>query len=702
MSEINFNYKKMHPFKWFILENFPFLEDSIDSLTNYQLFCKLGEEINKNRDAINSIGENAEELTNAINELYDWFNDLDVQEEINQKLDDLVTDGTLSSLIANYINPKIEEQNANIENFENNITSDLNTYKNNVNNQLEIFDTRLNASVSAPPIPVSSTSNMTDTTKIYINTTDGYWYYYDGSNWTQGGIYQSTTLGENSVHYPNLDIVLKTSFIPVNNPTSISTVNAGMVNANGTITNSTSLGYYEFSVNPFDVYKIHMRLSTQYSDSNVAIQYLNDTTVVSNILKSALDVGEDYYYTTIITIPYGVNKVRINTHQMTTTTAVENYILKVNKIEVNNINKNQLDTTLKTLFNNQYTEVTPSSFITGAFFNTNTVQAYTTIDMLSLEVNPFETYKISGIQPAGNPIIGFCTANKIIQKELNGNTYNINNMVSYIKNNTSNYEYDNYEFTIPEYCNKIYINHYSNDTTLKVEKCTSYKINESDVINNVNNIGFSKLYAVGDSLTELNYRALKNYLSFIKDDMPSLTVENLGASGTGFYNGGTLGNNNFASRVNSIDSYTLATDIVTVFGSVNDIGDVSDHLGELGDTTNDTIYGSIYNFFNTLFNSFNGVRVGCISPLNWKNSNTNTSVPLYLNALKETCELFNVPYLDLYHESNLRPNNSTFLNEYYTSDGAGHDATLDSAGIHPNSKGHRLIYGRIKDFINRL
>ena len=45
---------------------------------------------------------------------------------------------------------------------------------------------------SGAPIPASSTSEMTDTTRTYVNTSDGHWYYYDGSSWADGGIYQST------------------------------------------------------------------------------------------------------------------------------------------------------------------------------------------------------------------------------------------------------------------------------------------------------------------------------------------------------------------------------------------------------------------------------------------------------------------------------------------------------------------------------
>lgn len=49
------------------------------------------------------------------------------------------------------------------------------------------------------PTPVNSTSAMTDTNKTYLLTTDGYWYYYDGSNWVQGGVYQATEVADGSV-----------------------------------------------------------------------------------------------------------------------------------------------------------------------------------------------------------------------------------------------------------------------------------------------------------------------------------------------------------------------------------------------------------------------------------------------------------------------------------------------------------------------
>ena len=93
----NFDYKRLRPFKWFILENFPFLEDSIDVLTNYQLFCKLGEMYNKEIDAINTLGIQVEGLT-------DWYDNLDIQEEVNKKLDEMAESGELGEAIAQILN----------------------------------------------------------------------------------------------------------------------------------------------------------------------------------------------------------------------------------------------------------------------------------------------------------------------------------------------------------------------------------------------------------------------------------------------------------------------------------------------------------------------------------------------------------------------------------------------------------------------
>lgn len=95
------------PFKWFVLQNFPYIEDDFDALTNWQLFCKLGKEMNKIIEKCNLTGEQVENLTNAYNELKayvdDYFENLDIQEEVNIKLDEMAQSGELAELISQYL-----------------------------------------------------------------------------------------------------------------------------------------------------------------------------------------------------------------------------------------------------------------------------------------------------------------------------------------------------------------------------------------------------------------------------------------------------------------------------------------------------------------------------------------------------------------------------------------------------------------------
>lgn len=226
-KKISFDYNKITPFKWFIIENFPFLEDSLDALTNYELLCKLGKEININRDSINKIGENAENLTEGYNALIDYvdnyFNNIDVQDEINNKLNNMVMDGTMESILAPYINNVVVPE---IESTKNTLQSQINENKNDIVSLQNAF-----SSLSITPIVVSSVSQMTDTSKIYVNTTDGNWYYYNGSNWVVGGAYQSTGIGINEILMNNLnDSLLDNLFFSSTSANDLSQCSQGQGN----------------------------------------------------------------------------------------------------------------------------------------------------------------------------------------------------------------------------------------------------------------------------------------------------------------------------------------------------------------------------------------------------------------------------------------------------------------------------------------
>lgn len=84
------------------------------------------------------------------------------------------------------------------ENDKSEIEADLSSdVKDEVTNQLSNL-------TSATPLAASSTAGMTDTSRIYVNTTDGHWYWYNGSSWVDGGVYQSTGLDNSSVEINHL------------------------------------------------------------------------------------------------------------------------------------------------------------------------------------------------------------------------------------------------------------------------------------------------------------------------------------------------------------------------------------------------------------------------------------------------------------------------------------------------------------------
>lgn len=110
MNEYKYNPLKMTPFKWFVLENFPFIEEDFDAITSYQLWCKLKEYFDKVATKTNELGSEVENLSNAFivlkNYVDNYFTNLDVQDEINNKLDEMAEDGTLENLVLEVIKLK--------------------------------------------------------------------------------------------------------------------------------------------------------------------------------------------------------------------------------------------------------------------------------------------------------------------------------------------------------------------------------------------------------------------------------------------------------------------------------------------------------------------------------------------------------------------------------------------------------------------
>ena len=136
MSEIQFpqrhDYTPISPFKMFVKSNFPFIEATFEALDNYGLYCKIVEYLNQ---VIGETNDMATDVVAFTDFTTNYFENLDVQEEINNKLDEMAANGTLTTILAPLTQIKI----------------------------------------------VSSTSDMTETYRLYVLSSNNHIYQYNSS-----------------------------------------------------------------------------------------------------------------------------------------------------------------------------------------------------------------------------------------------------------------------------------------------------------------------------------------------------------------------------------------------------------------------------------------------------------------------------------------------------------------------------------------
>ena len=131
------------------------------------------------------------------------------------------------------------------------LAADLSNTIEKINDGDSRLRTIIDSVVSGSPLVASSISEMTDTTRVYVNTTDGHWYWYDGNSWQDGGVYQSTGIADESISVKQLNSSTK-DFI---NNAYDNIVNAGNIKAynnfkfhQGAFSNNDQ-GYYQ--LDPF-------------------------------------------------------------------------------------------------------------------------------------------------------------------------------------------------------------------------------------------------------------------------------------------------------------------------------------------------------------------------------------------------------------------------------------------------------------------
>lgn len=171
---------------------------------------------------VNNNGEAVAELQSLFIQLKDYvdnyFKNLDVQNEINNKLDEMANDGTLYNIINNTlfnnINQNIENLTQQLQNTNTNLSS-ITSLANQNSNKIISIEEQIPSIISGNPkgtyenLEALQEAYPNGTTGIFVTTNNGHWYYYKSSSgWTDGGVYQSADFANGSVSPSKLNSFL--------------------------------------------------------------------------------------------------------------------------------------------------------------------------------------------------------------------------------------------------------------------------------------------------------------------------------------------------------------------------------------------------------------------------------------------------------------------------------------------------------------
>lgn len=141
------NYKTLQPFRYWCQKVLPLVYD--DSLSYYELLCKVVDYLNKTMEDVETLHGDVTSLHAAYTELQNYVNNyfstLDVQAEINNKLDTMAKDGSLTNLIKAYIDPLVNEQNNKITVLENRMNTFTSLPDGSTSGDAELIDIRVPA-----------------------------------------------------------------------------------------------------------------------------------------------------------------------------------------------------------------------------------------------------------------------------------------------------------------------------------------------------------------------------------------------------------------------------------------------------------------------------------------------------------------------------------------------------------------------------
>lgn len=179
---------------------------------DFQHWKKLGKDIEKLSEKIKLSDTNLKLLMKKIKNDYENLKkiiiDENIQVQLNNKIEENKNEIVDTKNKIDYTKIKAEENSNKIEENINKIEENKNEINKKVNietfqNSIDEFNSELsikaNKNEVGTPLVANDISEMLDTSKVYVNTTDRNWYSYNGNEWVIGGVYNSQGIGYKSI-----------------------------------------------------------------------------------------------------------------------------------------------------------------------------------------------------------------------------------------------------------------------------------------------------------------------------------------------------------------------------------------------------------------------------------------------------------------------------------------------------------------------
>ena len=611
------------------------------------------------------------------------------------------------------------------------IKSDIKVNKNGIKN----LEGSVKGLASGSPLVANSIAEMTDKTRVYVNTTDGHWYYYNGGSWADGGVYQAVEVEDNSIGYTKFDKTLfnKNYYVTSNGKDTSNVLGLLML-----------IDVKDFEIK--DTYTVNascvldIKFNYNYA-CNFKARFIGNSLSEGDIIENNPIISNTFNVTrnTNNYSPVMLLYVYITSNNATSTEKLSYYLknlsLQIDAIDVTskildvkliNTSGTIIDTQMSNntnldniLINNaniqNVNEKNNAIKYEGLLYNSSGIwQNDSRFDTLIIPVKPNKNYyfrqssHVYSILTTG--ALGIITnSNGIKNIDMNTLTSKFGGKII-----------ENSGFYLIKSFRKEYFlnNNYEEDLIIK-----QYKTYNENSINSLENIDFvpyfeksilnnKEILVIGDSISDntlLQYSNIYYYDLLSKNDACNVIPD--GKGGTGY----TMGSGSYLNFTNRMDNYpdTYKPDYIIYFGGANDWFNAETNQIPLG-TVNDkagshTFVGYLKYTLEKTIRLYTYSKILVATPIRrnrgveYNGKIVNSIAEGYRNTLDDYCEMiikiansYGIATLDLYNQSGLNPRNTYNKSYYFTKP----DTTIDDT--HPNFRGQEKLYPCFKEKLKSI